>query len=192
VERTRIVLEEKRLEYDLAFIDLSKKPKWFLDISPRGKVPVLLVDGHAVFESTAINELLEDLFPENALLPQDPLQRAEARSWIVFNNEVIMSALSAIIFNPEDEPRLTAEKENLRDAFQLLEKKLSQRKSGEYFLGEKFSLVDVVFAPVFTRWEFMQKLGPDEGLKETPLLKRYRDTLLSRQSVQNSRVQNLA
>ena len=44
VQRARIVLGEKSIDHDLAFIDLANKPDWFLAISPLGKVPVLLVD----------------------------------------------------------------------------------------------------------------------------------------------------
>jgi len=43
VQQARIVLGEKSINHDLAFIDLANKPDWFLAISPLGKVPVLLV-----------------------------------------------------------------------------------------------------------------------------------------------------
>jgi glutathione S-transferase len=59
VERSRIALEHKGVEYDYTEIDLSDKPDWFLEISPRGKVPVLTVDDEPIFESNVINELIE-------------------------------------------------------------------------------------------------------------------------------------
>src|SRR5512142_1474674 len=92
VERSRIVLLEKGLPHELEFIDLANKPAWFLEISPMGRVPVLLVDDRPVFESMVINELVNELQPEPPLFPQDPIGRAEGRGWIVFANDVIMPA----------------------------------------------------------------------------------------------------
>ena len=63
VERSRIVLLEKRLAHEVEFIELASKPAWFLEVSPMGRVPVLLVDGRPIFESTVINELLDELQP---------------------------------------------------------------------------------------------------------------------------------
>ncbi|HEX8909242.1 MAG TPA: glutathione S-transferase N-terminal domain-containing protein, partial [Anaeromyxobacteraceae bacterium] len=60
VERSRIVLLEKGLPHDVELIQLSSKPAWFLEVSPMGRVPVLLVDGRPVFESMVINELLNE------------------------------------------------------------------------------------------------------------------------------------
>src|SRR5512141_1530221 len=88
VERSRIVLLEKGVPHEVDFIDLQSKPAWFLTISPMGRVPVLLVD-RPICESMIINELLEELYPRPALLPGDPLARAEARGWIVFANDVL-------------------------------------------------------------------------------------------------------
>src|SRR5512141_1835915 len=92
VERSRIVLLEKRLPHEIEFIELANKPAWFLQISPMGRVPVLLVDGRPIFESMVINELLDELQPAPPLFPDAPLERAEARGWIVFSNDVVMPA----------------------------------------------------------------------------------------------------
>ena len=45
VQRARVVLNEKAVPYRMTVIDLAAKPAWFLDVSPLGRVPVLLVDG---------------------------------------------------------------------------------------------------------------------------------------------------
>ena len=47
VERSRIVLLEKGVAHSVEYIDLARKPGWFLELSPMGKVPVL-VDGERV------------------------------------------------------------------------------------------------------------------------------------------------
>src|SRR5579883_3415353 len=90
VERSRIVLTEKGLAHDVTFIDLKAKPDWFLAISPMGKVPELRIDDRPVFESLVINELVEELYPSPALMPSDPLTRAEARAWMIFAGDQLM------------------------------------------------------------------------------------------------------
>ncbi|MBL6941403.1 MAG: glutathione S-transferase N-terminal domain-containing protein, partial [Rhodospirillales bacterium] len=40
-QRTRMVLQEKNLEFEVVEIDLKNKPDWFNDVSPYSKVPVL-------------------------------------------------------------------------------------------------------------------------------------------------------
>src|SRR5512141_613239 len=89
VERSRIVLLEKRLPHEVEFIDLADKPAWFLERSPMGRVPLLLVDDRPVFESMVIDEPLDELYPDPPLFPADPMARAEGRGWIVFANDVV-------------------------------------------------------------------------------------------------------
>ena len=81
--RVRIVLAEKGLAYDPVEIDLSDRPAWLYEKNPRGKVPVLEEDGGLVLpESTVIMEYLEERFPEPALWPADPAERALGRLWL--------------------------------------------------------------------------------------------------------------
>ncbi|MGN6798751.1 MAG: glutathione S-transferase family protein [Gaiellaceae bacterium] len=74
--RVRIALAEKGIEHEVTQVDLSDRPQWLRDLNPpHGRVPVL--DG--LPESGVIMELLEELYPEPALLPSDPAARARAR-----------------------------------------------------------------------------------------------------------------
>jgi glutathione S-transferase len=41
VQRAAIVLHEKAVPFEITYIDQTKKPDWFLKISPLGKVPLL-------------------------------------------------------------------------------------------------------------------------------------------------------
>src|SRR5438132_10972362 len=80
--RVRIVLAEKRIEVDTVVIDLSDRPAWIYEKNPTGKVPVLEEDAWVLPESAVIMEYLEERYPEPALLPADPGERAEARLWV--------------------------------------------------------------------------------------------------------------
>lgn len=84
--RVRIALNLKNIAHEREFIHLAKgeqTEKAFKRINPQGLVPVLQVaDGdkqHTLIQSLAILEYLEETFPEPALLPADPLDRARVR-----------------------------------------------------------------------------------------------------------------
>jgi glutathione S-transferase len=77
--RVRIVLAEKDIPYDPVVIDLSDRPAWLYEKNPVGKVPVLEDDSWVLPESAVIAEYLEERYPEPALLPEDPAERAIAR-----------------------------------------------------------------------------------------------------------------
>jgi glutathione S-transferase len=190
VERSRIVLAEKDVDHELTFIDLGDKPDWFLEISPRGKVPVLVVDDEPIFESNVINELLEELYPEPPMFPEDPVERANARSWIVYNNDVLMSEAATLWF-ADDEERIEEARHNLDEAFDKVERQLEERDSGPYFLGESFGLVDAVYAPLFNRWEALEELGHGDLLDGHAILRNYGEALFDRESVQHVRADDL-
>jgi len=82
--RTRIVLAEKGLDYEAVEIDLSDRPAWLYEKNPLGRVPVYEEDGGLVLpESAVIMEYLEERYPEPALWPADPAERALGRLWLL-------------------------------------------------------------------------------------------------------------
>lgn len=80
-QKVKILLLEKGLPFEARMpnpTDLGPNSD-FVKASPRGEVPVLL-DGEArIFDSTIICEYLEDAYPEPALRPKSPLERARVR-----------------------------------------------------------------------------------------------------------------
>ncbi|HEY6006402.1 MAG TPA: glutathione S-transferase family protein [Anaeromyxobacter sp.] len=187
VERSRIVLLEKDVPHEVEFIDLDHKPAWFLAISPMGRVPVLLVDDRPIFESMIINELLDELHPRPTLLPGDPLARAEARSWIVFANDVLFAAtlpaMTALAGGFTGDA-LTRPLGAIRDGFAKLEPQVA-RAGGPYFQGKAFTLVDAAYAPFFRRWREAERWGGTEArlLAGFPAVSAWAEALLSRPSV---------
>jgi glutathione S-transferase len=63
---------------------------------PNRKVPALIDDGVIVHDSTIINEYLEDKFPQNNLLPADPVARARARKFEDYADAYLMPSLFKI------------------------------------------------------------------------------------------------
>lgn len=81
--RVRIALALKQLEYQYVPVNLLKgeqREELFLALNPQGRVPALKIDsGELLVQSPAIIEYLEEVYPQPALLPQDPLRRAQVR-----------------------------------------------------------------------------------------------------------------
>jgi len=87
--RVRIVLAEKGVEFEAVEIDLSDRPAWLYGKNPSGRVPVVEEeDGRPLPESVGIMECLEERYPEPALLPPDPADRACVRLVIFRNNDL--------------------------------------------------------------------------------------------------------
>jgi glutathione S-transferase len=187
VERSRIVLLEKGVPHEVQHIDLANKPPWFLAISPMGRVPVLLVDDRPIFESMIINELIEELHPRPALLPGDPVARAEARGWIVFANDVVMpasfAALVALAGGLEGEA-LAKPLAAVADALGTLEPQVA-RGGGPFFSGPAFTLVDAAYAPFLRRWRIAGTWDGRAGslLAARPAISAWAGALLAHPSV---------
>ena len=82
--KVRIALLEKGVAFEEDdSVHGSQKPE-YLAKSPMGKVPYLDVDGQLLRESEVILEYLEDAYPQQPLLPKDPLERARVRELVTF------------------------------------------------------------------------------------------------------------
>ena len=81
--RTRIALNLKGLDYDYIAVNLAQDEQLsavFKALNPQGLVPVLQADELQLFQSPAILEWLEEVYPEPALLPKDAASRMQVRA----------------------------------------------------------------------------------------------------------------
>lgn len=95
-QKVRLTLAEKGLpergkDWIEHEVDLGKfehlEPE-YLKMNPNGVVPTLAHDGHTIYESSAIMEYLEEALPDPPLLPADIFDRALARAWMRYIDEV--------------------------------------------------------------------------------------------------------
>jgi glutathione S-transferase len=180
VQRAVIALTEKGVPFERIDIDLANKPDWFLKISPLGKTPVLVVGDKAIFESAVILEYLEETQP-NALHPADALDRAEHRGWIEYGSAVLNDI--AGFYAAKDEATFNAKAAQLEQKFARLEERVV---AGPWFDGEKFSLVDAVFGPVFRYFDVFDEIGDFGILASKPKLAQWRKNLAARPSVRGA------
>jgi len=177
VQRAAIVLMEKGIAFERRDVDLKNKPAWFIALSPLGKTPVLQVGDDAIFESAVICEYLDETH-EPRLHPESALERARHRSWMEFGSAVL-NAIGAF-YNAPDASTLAARARDIRARFEQIEAVLP---AGPYFSGERFSIVDAVFGPVFRYFDVfdtIEDFGFFDGLNKVAA---WRDTLSRRDSV---------
>lgn len=180
VQRAAIVLAEKGVAFERRDVDLADKPGWFLEVSPLGKTPVLLVDGQAIFESAVICEYLDETEGPR-LHPQDALQRARHRGWMEFGS----TALNAIagFYAAPDEAALATKAAELHGRFAQVEQALG---AGPYFAGTDFSMVDAVFGPVFRYFDVFEEVADFGCFADLPRVSAWRRALAARPSVQHA------
>ena len=148
--KVRIALLEKGLEFERVNVDLSKREQKnpeYLKIHPFGQIPALDDEGFVIYDSTVINEYLEDEYPYPPLMPSDSEGRARAR---------LMEDFRDTHFNPyfvhllqetrkpegeRDEQRIQNAKAEITKGLDRIESELQDR---EYLAGP-FSLADVAF-----------------------------------------------
>ena len=178
VQRSIIALHEKGVPFDITYIDLAAKPDWFLEISPFGKVPVLLVDETtAVFESAVISEYIDEVTP-GTLHPADALTKAVHRGWVEFSAALAGEVYRMMGAADEETCRAAA-----ADAHERLAKLESRLGDGPYFAGERFSLVDASIAPMMQRLTWIAAIRDLGVFDDLPRAAAWRDALVARPSV---------
>ena len=187
VQRAAIVLQEKKVAYDINYIDPDNRPDWFRAISPHAKVPVLQIDGKvALFESNAIAEYLDETTSPR-LHPEDAIARARNRAWTDYVSTFASAVTNALYADTEDDFKAKAAK--IPAVFGKLDDALALRgNSGPYFNGPKLSLVDAAYAPFLQRFTFMDRLHPLGMIEKYPRLAAWRDALLAAPAVKASTV----
>jgi glutathione S-transferase len=180
-----IVLRAKAVKFDVTYINLREKPDWFLKISPHGKVPVLNVDGEALYESNAIAEFLDETVPPR-LHPADPIKRARNRAWTDFLPD-FAKGLSGVYYTKSKE-EVAKGLEAAPARVQKLEDAIARERGndGPYFNGKALCIVDAGYAPFFQRFAIADSKLKTGLLDAFPLVKAWSKALLSTEAVTGS------
>jgi len=179
-----IVLREAGLAFDLEQVDLqTKKLKSggdFLEINPKGQVPVLKLDnGEILTEGPAIVQYIADRKPETGLAPKaGTMPRYRLQEWLNFVTSELHKVFAPLFRpnTPEEFVKIT--KENLANKFNFLDKELGKRP---YLMGDKFTVPDA-YAFTVVGWSKYK----DIDLSRWPNLKAYMDRVAARPKVQEA------
>jgi glutathione S-transferase len=191
VQRASAVLQARQLPHTRTEVDLANKPAWLLELSPLGKVPLLLVTPpngprHRIAESLVICEYLDTLGPTPSLLPADPLNKARHKAWMEFSGSLLMGLSSS--FGAKTEAEFdTAWAEVARKLAMVAQSDVSPTplEARRFFDGPEPAMVDLVFAPVLRYVATLEAaLGKDLLSPANPWLKAWQGAVLALPAVQ--------
>ena len=100
--KVRFLLGEKGLPWQGHYLDILKGDQFapdYVKLNPKAVVPTLIHDGRVIVESTVINEYLDETFPDVALKPQSPIERAGMRVWTKAVDETLHPACAEVTFS---------------------------------------------------------------------------------------------
>jgi len=156
------------LELDLPFTSIEAQPGGdeIAQVHPMAKIPAVLLDGEALFESAAICTHLADCYPDRGLIPATGsreralheqwtafvLSEVESHSWSSFRNTVLYSEekrVPAIIEQNDIE-----QKKGLK----VLDDALSDRN---YLLGDAFQVTDIIVGYAVNNARRAEKFADD-------------------------------
>ena len=156
-----IAFEEVMVRFDSFSADSTFKATIGV-VNPVAKVPVLLDNGLAVWDTLAIAEYLADHFPDKALWPRDAMTRARARSVCAEMHSGFAALRGAFPMNIEaslpdvgalalrDKPAVRADLDRITSMWSGLLAERGASTGGGFLFGD-FTIADAFFAPVAMR-----------------------------------------
>ncbi len=167
LEHKAISFEAKRLSFDS---NDTKKPE-FLAINPRGRVPAILDDGFALWESSAIIEYIEERYPQHPLLPKGVKERATVRRMVneadnylaTASNDLIEQAVYLTAAERDPEKSAETRKQMLAEL-----DRLGASLSGEFLAGA-LGLADYAAYPYVRMAQRAEEKAPGFGIARSAM-----------------------
>ena len=181
------LLKHMGLEHQLIKVDRASnwhKSTDYLKLNPAGRIPALVIDGQAMFESAAICVHLCELHPEHGLIPAVGTHaRAEFFQWIMYLTNTLQAELM-VRYYPErhiKDPTLVdgviaAQDERIVEALEVINQRLEKLP---YLCGDALTACDY-FLFMLCEWSlvltrspvtfsalsaYLQKLSQNETIK---------------------------
>ena len=171
--RCRFVLCEKGCDFEINDIDMFNKPPEIDAMNPYGELPILIERDLTLYQSTIINEYIDERFPHPQLMPADPIQRARARLFIYTFERELFSFVRVLERREETEIRKKVARDQIREQLVQLSPVLAKNK---VLMGDDFTMLDITLAPLLWRLDHYEIEMPRST---APLLK-YAESVFSR------------
>jgi GSH-dependent disulfide-bond oxidoreductase len=154
--KVSIALEEMHLPYEVRVIDFAaneQKADWYVKLNPNGRIPTLVDDGFALFESGAILIYLAE--KTGQFLPQDAQSRSRALQWLMFQMSAVgpmMGQANVFLryFPEKIQPAIDRYQREVMRLFGVLDRQLAAH---EYIVGD-YSIADMALWPWVSGYEW--------------------------------------
>lgn len=144
--KVRIVLAEKKIEYDFVvdspWANDSKVP----DYNPLGKIPVLMLDDDtALFDSRVIVEYIDNVTPNNKLFPAPNRERIEVKRWEALADGLCDAAVAALLegkrpVTPEGNDWISRQHDKISRSLEFMAEELGDKS---FCMGTHISMADI-------------------------------------------------
>jgi glutathione S-transferase len=185
VHRVATCLINNSIDYDLIYIDIyGDRPSWFSDVSPLGRVPVLIVNGRSIYESNVILNYLND-YMEGKLLPANLIKKALYRSHMEYANEIQNNL--AEYFSVINESEFVKIGNKLYDNLLFVNEFVDKERLD---LRDELDLVDCCYSSLFKVISSIKLLYHKSIILDLERVDKWSKNLLNNKSVQDSLYEN--
>jgi len=165
----------KDIECEVVYTDPSDTCQELAEFNPYYETPTLVDRDLILYDPFIINEYLDERLPHPPLMPVDPVSRAKQRLMIMRLNRDWLDSVRAL----QEDKRDKAAHKVIRDGLIAISPLFVEQ---DYAMGDEYSLVDVILAPLLWRLPMLNIVLP----KQAQVVEEYAERLFARQAFQDS------
>ncbi len=145
VRKARVVLAEKKIEYDFELDSPWNADSGVPNVNPLGKIPVLVLDDETVlFDSRVIVEYLDNVTPNNKLMPVPNRERILVKRWEALADGICDAAATAFLeakrpAKQQDKTWIERQRSKIAASLEFMAEELGDNA---HCMGTHFSLAD--------------------------------------------------
>ena len=165
--RVLMAFLEKDVPHELVLVDMAARKHRdpaYLALNPYGRVPTLQDGDFVLYESTAILDYIETLYPQPPLVPADPRERALVDMHIKLCDIQLARHAGTIMFPKRFLPKERWDEKAMALAKGEIDKHLAilegQIRDKEYLVGDRYTLAEVCYTPFVQFFPLMEIAPP--------------------------------
>ena len=145
VRKVRIVLAEKKIEYEFVIDSPWQEDSKVPSLNPLGKIPVLLIDEKPLFDSHVIVEYIDNVTPNNKLFPAPNRERTEVKRWEALADGVCEAAATAFLEGKRPKGQksndwIARQHDKISRSLEFMSRELGEQA---FCMGTHFSMADI-------------------------------------------------
>ena len=146
VRKVRIVLAEKKIDYDFLIDSPWLEGSGVPNLNPLGKIPVLILDDDTpLFDSRVIVQYIDSVTPNNKLFPAPNRERIEVKRWEAVADGICDAAAAAFLEGKRPKAQrsddwIARQREKITRSLEFMSEELGENK---YCMGTHFSMADI-------------------------------------------------